>query len=151
MKVVLVGSPNVGKSVIFNRLTGAYATVSNYPGTTVEMARGYAALGGRVAEILDTPGIYSLATITDEERVTRDLLLRNSPDVVVHVVDTRNLERMLILTLQLIETGLPLVVDLNIVDEAEKAGLRVDAEALARALGVPVVMSSVRWVAGSPS
>ena len=142
MKVALVGSPNVGKSVIFTRLTGAYATVSNYPGTTVEVARGYARLGGKVLEVIDTPGIYSLATITDEERVTRDLLLSARPDVVVHVVDTRNLERMLGLTLQLIESGLPVVLDLNIVDEAEKAGLLVDGESLERALGIPVVKTS---------
>jgi ferrous iron transport protein B len=132
----------VGKSVIFNRLTGAYATVSNYPGTTVEVARGYAKLSGKVAEVIDTPGIYSLPTITDEERVTRDLLFSGRADVVVHVVDTRNLERMLGLTLQLIETGLPVVVDLNIVDEAEKAGLLVDGESLERALGVPVVKTA---------
>lgn len=142
MTVALVGSPNVGKSVIFNRLTGAYATVSNYPGTTVEVARGYAKFSGKVAEVIDTPGIYSLPTITDEERVTRDLLLSGRADVVVHVVDTRNLERMLGLTLQLIETGLPVVVDLNIVDEAEKAGLLVDGESLERALGVPVVKTA---------
>ena len=142
MTVILVGSPNVGKSVIFTRLTGAYATVSNYPGTTVEMARGYATLDGTVVEVLDTPGIYSLATITDEEKVTRNLLIAGRPDAVVHVIDTRNLERMLSLTLQLIETGLPLVVDLNIVDEAEKAGLLVDAEALQKALGVPVVKTA---------
>ena len=142
MKVALVGSPNVGKSVIFTRLTGAYATVSNYPGTTVEVARGYARLGGKVLEVIDTPGIYSLATITDEERVTRDLLLSARPDVVVHVVDTRNLERMLGLTLQLIESGLPVILDLNIVDEAEKAGLLVDGESLERALGIPVVKTS---------
>jgi ferrous iron transport protein B len=142
VRVALVGSPNVGKSVIFTRLTGAYATVSNYPGTTVEVARGYARLGGKVLEVIDTPGIYSLATITDEERVTRDLLLSARLDVVVHIVDTRNLERMLGLTLQLIESGLPVVLDLNIVDEAEKAGLLVDEEALERALGIPVVKTS---------
>lgn len=142
MKVALVGSPNVGKSVIFNRLTGAYATVSNYPGTTVEVARGYARLEGRVLEVIDTPGIYSLATITEEERVTRDLLFSARPDVVVHVVDTRNLERMLGLTLQLIESDLPVVLDLNIVDEAEKAGLLVDGESLERALGIPVIKTS---------
>jgi ferrous iron transport protein B len=142
VKVALVGSPNVGKSVIFNRLTGAYATVSNYPGTTVEVARGYTKLAGKVVEVIDTPGIYSLATITDEERVTLDLLLSGRLDVVVHVVDTRNLQRMLGLTLQLIESGLPVVLDLNIVDEAEKAGLLVDGEALERALGIPVVKTS---------
>lgn len=142
MKIALVGSPNVGKSVIFNRLTGAYATVSNYPGTTVEVARGYAKFEGKVLEVIDTPGIYSLAIITDEERVTRDLLLSGRPDVIVHVVDTRNLERMLGLTLQLIESGLPVVLDLNIVDEAEKAGLLVDGEALERALGIPVVKTA---------
>lgn len=97
-RVVLVGNPNVGKSVLFNRLTGRYVVVSNYPGTTVEVARGQARIGNMTCEVIDTPGMYSLSPITEEERVARALLLKERPNVVVHVVDAKNLNRMLSLT-----------------------------------------------------
>lgn len=138
-KVALVGNPNVGKSVLFNRLTGIYVTVSNYPGTTVEVARGKARFGGEEFEVIDTPGMYSLLPITEEERVARRLLIDERPNAVLHVVDARNLERMLPLTFQLIEAGLPLILVLNIMDEARRRGIRIDCERLAQALGVPVV------------
>src|SRR4030042_3759578 len=93
-RVALVGNPNVGKSVLFNALTGSYVTVSNYPGTSVEVARGTAAIGGENFEIIDTPGMYSLLPITEEERGARRILLGESPEIVIHVVDARNLERM---------------------------------------------------------
>lgn len=138
-KLAIVGTPNVGKSVLFNALTGAYATVSNYPGTTVEVSRGLARIRGIPFEVIDTPGAYSLVPITEEERVTLSLLLAEDIDIVVHVVDARNLRRMLPLTLQLIEAGFPLVLDVNILDEAERIGIRVDIPGLERELGVPVV------------
>ncbi len=138
-KVAIVGNPNVGKSLVFNRLTGVYVTVSNYPGTTVEVFRGRTYIGGSLYEIVDTPGMYSLLPGSDEERVARRLLLEERPDVVVHVADTKNLERMLPLTVQLMEAGFSVVLVLNMMDEAEKAGLRVDAERLSDLLGVPAV------------
>ncbi len=138
-RLAIVGAPNVGKSVLFNVLTGAYATVSNYPGTTVEVSRGVARIGGVEFEVVDTPGAYSLTPMTDEERVTLSLLLSEDLDVAVHVVDARNLRRMLPFTLQLIEAGLPVVLDVNILDEAERIGMRIDIPGLERALGVPVV------------
>ncbi|MGE5587294.1 MAG: FeoB small GTPase domain-containing protein [Clostridia bacterium] len=138
-KLAVVGTPNVGKSVLFNVLTGAYATVSNYPGTTVEVSRGFARIRGVPFEVIDTPGAYSLVPITEEERVTLSLLLGEDIDIVVHVVDARNLRRMLPLTLQLIEAGFPLLVDVNILDEAERIGIRVDIPGLERELGVAVV------------
>lgn len=138
-KLVLVGTPNVGKSVIFNRLTGSYVTVSNYPGTTVEVTRGTGRFHQEVYEVVDTPGMYSLFPITEEERVTRALLLREKPDVVVHVVDAKNLERMLPLTLQLMEAGLPVMLAVNMMDEAETIGRRIDLTGLAEVLGIPVV------------
>ncbi len=138
-KLAIVGAPNVGKSVLFNALTGAYATVSNYPGTTVEVARGAARIRGIEFEVLDTPGAYSLVPITEEERVTLALLLAEDLDVVVHVVDARNLGRMLPFTLQLIEAGLPVVLDVNILDEAERIGMRIDIPGLERELGAAVV------------
>src|SRR4051812_15270252 len=91
-KVALVGNPNVGKSVLFNALTGAYVTVSNYPGTSVEVSRGNTTIEGQDWQVIDTPGMYSIHTITEEERVAREILLNETPDVVLHVLDARNLE-----------------------------------------------------------
>jgi ferrous iron transport protein B len=138
-KVALVGNPNVGKSVLFNRLTGIYVTVSNYPGTTVEVSRGKGRFGGEELEVIDTPGMYSLLPITEEERVARRLLITESPSAVLHVVDARNLERMLPLTFQLIEAGQPLILVLNIMDEARRRGIHIDCTRLAAGLGIPVV------------
>lgn len=138
-KVALVGNPNVGKSVLFNALTGAYVTVSNYPGTSVEVARGSAVIEGTACEVIDTPGMYSLLPITEEERVAREILLKESPDVVLHVLDARNLERMLTMTLQLIDAQLPVVLVVNIMDEAERMGLGIDIPLLQEKLGIPVI------------
>lgn len=141
-KVALVGNPNVGKSVLFNVLTGSYVTVSNYPGTSVEVSRGNAVVNGQVWQIIDTPGMYSIHTITEEERVAREILLNESPDVVLHVLDARNLERMLTMTVQLIEAGLPVILVVNIMDEAEQMGLRFDLELLQQRLGIPVIAAA---------
>lgn len=138
-KIAIVGSPNVGKSVMFNRLTGAYVTVSNYPGTTVEVTRGKTKIGDREFEVIDTPGMYSLLPITEEERVARNILIEEKPDIVIHIVDAKNLERMLPLTLQLIEAKLPVVLVLNIIDEAEKIGMQINLQYLEKDLKVPVV------------
>jgi ferrous iron transport protein B len=138
-KVILVGNPNVGKSVLFNVLTGAYTTVSNYPGTSVEISLGQCDIEGRRFEVIDTPGMYSLMPITEEERVARTILLEQQPHVVVHVIDARNLDRMLPMTVQLIEAGLPVVLVVNIMDEAERLGMRIDIELLQEKLGIPVV------------
>jgi ferrous iron transport protein B len=138
--LALVGSPNVGKSVLFNGLTGVYVTVSNYPGTTVEVARGR--MRGSDTVITDTPGMYSLLPITEEERVARSMLLRESPAAIVHVLDAKNLERMLPFTLQLVETGVPMVVAVNMIDEAERLGLQIDLQGLGKAIGVPVTATA---------
>lgn len=137
--VLIVGNPNVGKSVLFHKLTGRYVTVSNYPGTTVEVARGLMRYRGREFAIIDSPGLYSLTPITDEERVARRILLRDRPELVLHVVDAKNLSRMLPLTAQLMEAGTPIVVVLNMMDELERAGLSIQTDVLAQQLGVPVV------------
>ncbi len=138
-KLAIVGNPNVGKSVVFNQLTGRYVTISNYPGTTVDVSRGKAVLDGCPFEVVDTPGMYAMHSITEEERVARRILLDEKPDVILHVVDARNLPRMLPLTLQLIEAGLPVVLELNMMDEAEAAGIDIDTGRLSRRLGIPVV------------
>ncbi|WP_305041062.1 ferrous iron transport protein B [Geoalkalibacter sp.] len=141
-KVILVGNPNVGKSVLFNALTGAYTTVSNYPGTSVEVSRGFCDLQGSRFEILDTPGMYSLMPITEEERVARTILLEEAPHLVLHVLDARNIERMLPMTLQLIEAGLPVALVVNIMDEAERLGMSIDTELLQEKLGIPVIAAA---------
>jgi len=138
-KIAIVGSPNVGKSLLFNRLTGTYVAVSNYPGTTVEVTRGKTKIGDREFEVIDTPGMYSLLPITEEERVARNILIEEKPDIVIHIVDAKNLERMLPLTLQLIEAKLPVVLVLNIIDEAEKIGMKINLQHLEKDLKLPVV------------
>lgn len=138
-KVAIVGNPNVGKSVVFNRLTGLYVTVSNYPGTTVEIFRGRTFIDGVLYELIDTPGLYSLLPGSEEERVARRLLFEERPDVIVHVVEAKNLGRMLPLTVQLIEADFAVILALNMIDEAERLGLQIDQEKLEGLLRVPVV------------
>lgn len=141
-RVALVGNPNVGKSVLFNALTGSYVTVSNYPGTSVEVSRGNATIADETWQVIDTPGMYAVHTITEEERVAREILLNEKPDVVLHVLDARNLERMLAMTIQLIEAGLPVVLVVNIMDEAERMGLSFDLSLLQQRLGIPVIAAA---------
>ena len=138
-KIVLIGNPNVGKSLIFGRLTGSYVAVSNYPGTTVTIDTGKCKLNGKEYGVIDSPGMYSLIPITEEERVAKQLLLEESPRLIIHVIDARNIERMLPMTLQMIETGLPLLLVVNMMDEAEAAGIKVDCEELETTLGIPTV------------
>jgi ferrous iron transport protein B len=138
--LLLVGNPNVGKSALFNALTGGRATVSNYPGTTVEVSRGHVA-GVDGAQVIDTPGIRSLIAASDDEAVTRDALRTLAADkdgVVVQVADMKTLRRGLLLTLQLAQMEVPTVLGLNMADEAQAAGILVDLPGLSEALGVPV-------------
>lgn len=132
-RIVLAGNPNTGKSVFFNALTGLYVDVSNYPGTTLEISHGR--LGDDV--LIDTPGVYGISSFNDEERIARDIIL--SADVVVNVVNSVHLERDLFLTQQIIDTGVPMVVAVNMVDEAARRGLGIDFDRLSEMLGVPVV------------
>jgi ferrous iron transport protein B len=137
--VVLVGNPNVGKSALFGALTGTYVTVSNYPGTTVEVSTGHTVVWGRRVAIVDTPGATSFVPFSEDERVTRDILLEGPPQNVVVVGDAKNLERTLLLAIQVAEMEIPFVLCLNMMDEARARGLAVDEEGLAERLGVPVV------------
>lgn len=132
-KIVLAGNPNTGKSVFFNYFTGIYVDVSNYPGTTLEISHGR--LGNDV--IIDTPGVYGISSFNDEERIARDIIL--SADMVINVVNAVHLERDLFLTQQIIDTGVPVVVALNMVDEAHRHGLKIDVDLLSGLLGVPVL------------
>ena len=137
--IFLVGNPNVGKSVVFSRLTGVRVISSNYPGTTVGITRGYT--GEEKIEIVDLPGTYSLEPTSNAEEVTASVLKEHPPEeiTVVNVLDATNLERNLFLTLELIERGYPLVVCLNMYDETAHRGIAIDVEKLEQLLGVPVV------------
>lgn len=140
-KIALVGHPNVGKSVVFSLLTGRYVMVSNYPGTTVEVARGKARLAGETVEIVDTPGAGSLLPMSDDERVTRDILLKERVGNVLLVADAKNLKRSLSLGLQLGEAGLPFCVAINMADEAAGRGIEVDPAVVSEKLGVEAFLT----------
>ncbi|MBZ0157844.1 MAG: ferrous iron transport protein B [Alphaproteobacteria bacterium] len=138
-KIALIGNPNVGKSVIFGLLTGKYVAVSNYPGTTVEISQGNLLLEGKRILLIDTPGVNSLIPMSEDEKVTRDILLSEAPSAVVQVGDAKNLKRTLLITLQLAEMEIPMVLDLNMVDEAMDRGITIDTATLEKKLGVPVI------------
>ncbi|RJQ13982.1 MAG: ferrous iron transport protein B [Nitrospiraceae bacterium] len=138
-KILLVGNPNVGKSAIFGLLTGRYVMVSNYPGTTVEVTRGEITLHREKFVVVDTPGVNSLVPMSEDEKVTRDILLDEKPEAVVQVIDSKNIKRALFLTLQLVEMGVPLVIDLNMKDEASNRGIEIKEDGLGEIFGVEVV------------
>jgi len=137
MKIVLVGNPNVGKSALFNRLTGADVVVSNYAGTTVEITRGSMYVRHEKATIIDSPGSYSLDPSNKAEEVTRQML--NDADMVINVIDATNLERNLALTLELLLRKYRVIVALNIWDETTHRGIHIDHRSLSALLGVPVI------------
>jgi ferrous iron transport protein B len=138
-KIIIVGNPNVGKSMIFNQLTGSYVVVSNYPGTTVTIDTGSCKIKGKKFGVIDSPGLYSLKTITEEERIAKEMLFKERAGIVLHVVDAKNLSRMLPMTLQLIEARLPLILVINMMDEAERLGIKIDISSLSSTLGIPVI------------
>ena len=145
----LVGNPNVGKSVIFGLLTGRYVTVSNYPGTTVEVTTGRAKLCKEKCLLVDTPGVNSLVPMSEDEQVTRDILLDPALRAVIQVADAKNLKRGLLVTLQLAEMGLPVVLALNMHDEARSRGISIDADRLSQLLGIhaiPTVATQKRGI-----
>ena len=139
LTICLAGNSNVGKSAIFNQLTGLDQTIGNWPGKTVERAEGTLHFKDYTIRIIDLPGTYSLSAYSMEEVVTRDYIALDRPDIVVNVVDASALERNLYLTLQLLELKPPLVIALNQVDFAAQRGIVVDVEKLSETLGVPVV------------
>ncbi len=139
--VILVGNPNVGKSALFGALTGTYATVSNYPGTTVAVTRGRMRSGLSTLAVLDTPGTSSLASTSEDEAVTRDILRAEKNAVVVQVLDAKNLRRGLLLTAELAQAGVPLALALNMSDEARERGYSIDAPLLSCLLGVPIAQT----------
>jgi len=136
-KIVLMGNPNVGKSVVFSRLTGASVIASNYPGTTIDFFKGKMKLDGEFVEIIDAPGTYSLEPSNKAEEVAVKML--KEADVIINVVDATNLERNLYLTLELIEKDIPILIALNLWDEAKHLGIHIDEHLLENILGIPVV------------
>jgi len=142
--VALAGQPNCGKSTVFNMLTGARQHVANYPGVTVEKKTGFFDLGEARVELVDLPGTYSLTSYSLEERVARDFLLGDNPGVVIDVADASNLKRNLYLTLQLLEMEVPTILNLNMMDVAERRGQVLDVEKLENLLGAPVVPTTAK-------
>jgi ferrous iron transport protein B len=138
-KLVLIGNPNVGKSVIFGLLTGQYVTVSNYPGTTVEVSYGNAPFRDKTLLVIDSPGVNNLTPMSEDEKVTRDILLKEKLDSVVLVADAKNVKRALMLLIQLAEMKLPCILDLNMEDEAKARGIEIDYRELGTLLGIEVI------------
>lgn len=137
--IALAGNPNVGKSVIFNQLTGAEQHVGNWPGKTVEKFEGRLNFLGKNIRIVDLPGTYSLSAFSQEEEIAREFIENEKPDVVINIVDAATLEQSLFLTLQLLELKANVVVALNMIDVAKEKGIEIDAKKLSEILGVPVV------------
>jgi ferrous iron transport protein B len=136
-KILLIGNPNVGKSVLFSRLTGVRATASNYPGTTISFTRGFLKLGEEKLEVIDVPGTYTLEPTSEAEKIALRML--ETGDVVINVVNATTMERSLYLTLQLLEKGTPVIVALNLWDDAKHRGIDIDLDKLSEFLGVPVI------------
>ena len=147
-KIVLVGNPNVGKSVTFRILTGNYVLVSNFPGTTVEVSRGRMTLGGRDYEVVDTPGVNSLIPQSEDERVACEILLREKPDIIVQVADAKNLRRTMLITSQLAEFGVPMALVLNMIDEAEERGIFIDSAGIAELFNISVAETAAIYSRG---
>ena len=137
MKILLMGNPNVGKSVVFSRMTGVRVISSNYPGTTVSYTKGFLKMGEETAEVVDVPGTYTLEPDSEAEKIAVKML--DDGDVVINVVDATNLERNLNLTLQLLEKGIPMVIALNMWDDVGHRGIKINLSRLEELLGIPLV------------
>lgn len=147
-RIALIGMPNTGKSTLFNRLSGASARVGNWPGITVDLMSAKILLGGHIAELIDLPGIYDVQGFSDDEEVVRHFLANNSVDLIIVVMNSAQLDRQLSLLLQLKILGLPLLLTLNMSDEASRAGIRLDVQGLSHALDMPVLALSAKYGEG---
>jgi len=139
ISVALTGNPNTGKTTLFNKMTGARQKIGNWPGVTVDKKTGYINYKDRVISVVDLPGTYSIDMRNAEEAIVIDYLTEEKPDVVLNVLDAANLERNLFLTVQLMEHGVPVILDLNMIDEAKRRGIQINERELERAFGMPVV------------
>ena len=138
LSVALTGNPNTGKSTIFNELTGARQKIGNWPGVTVDKKVGMIEHNGRKISVVDLPGTYSINARSQEEQVVSDYFKQNKPDIVVNIIDASNISRNLFLTVQLMENGIPLILNLNMMDEAQRHGIKIDMQKLEAAFGMPV-------------
>lgn len=138
LSVALTGNPNTGKSTIFNELTGARQKIGNWPGVTVDKKVGVIEHNGRKISVIDLPGTYSINARSQEEQVVSDYFKENKPDIVVNIIDAANIARNLFLTIQLMENGIPLIINLNMMDEAQRHGIKIDIKKLEAAFGMPV-------------
>jgi len=142
--IALAGQPNCGKSTVFNALTGAKQHVANYPGVTVDKMFGWYKHRNTRVDVVDLPGTYSLTFYSPEERVSRDFILNEKPDIVVNVMDASNIKRCLYLTFQVMEMETPMILNLNMMDVAKNRGVKINVDALTQILGVPVVATSMK-------
>lgn len=138
-KAAIVGNPNVGKSNLFNQLTRAYSLVANFPYTTMSVTRADVVIAGERFEIIDTPGILSLDMLSEDGMVTREILLREQPELIILCLDANNLQRSLMLAAQILELGVPVIACLNMIDESQQKGLHINRDKLEQLLGVPVM------------
>ncbi|RLI90682.1 MAG: hypothetical protein DRO95_05730 [Candidatus Altiarchaeales archaeon] len=139
-KILLMGNPNVGKSVVFSRLTGTNVVVSNYPGTTVDYTKGYTKIGGEEVEVIDVPGTFSLEPKDVAEEIALRMLKEEKPDLIIDVIDATKLERGLYLAFEIMERfDYPLIIDLNMWDVAVSKGIEIDLKKLREILGIPVI------------
>ena len=149
-RIALLGMPNTGKSTLFNRISGASARVGNWPGITVDLMSAKILLGGHIAELIDLPGIYDLHGFSEDEQVVRHFLTNNPIDLLIVLLNSTQIDRQLSLLLQIKKLGFPIVLVLNMADEAKRAGITIDTESLANALALPVVQISAKYGEGLP-
>jgi ferrous iron transport protein B len=144
-RIALLGMPNTGKSTLFNRLSGSSARVGNWPGITVDLMSAKILMGGHIAELIDLPGLYDLNGYSDDEQVVRHFLSNNTLDLVIIVANSAQIDRQLSLAIQIRALGLPSILLLNMSDEAKRAGITIDQDAMSSRLGMPVVKISAKY------
>lgn len=149
-RIALLGMPNTGKSTLFNRLSGASARVGNWPGITVDLMSAKLLVGGHIAELIDLPGLYDLHGFSDDEQVVRHFLSNHAVDLAIIVLNSSQIDRQLSLALQIKQLGLPTLLLLNMQDEAKRAGISIDTDAMAQQLGFPVLTISAKYGDGCP-
>ncbi|MEY3805135.1 MAG: hypothetical protein RL667_1257, partial [Pseudomonadota bacterium] len=149
-RIALLGMPNTGKSTLFNRISGASARVGNWPGITVDLMSAKVLLGGHIAELVDLPGIYDLHGFSEDEQVVRHFLANNPLDLAIVLLNSSQIDRQLSLLLQIKKLNIPMVLALNMSDEAKKAGIGIDTEQLAKSLNMPVLQISAKYGEGLP-
>ena len=142
IKVALAGQPNCGKSTVFNMISGIRQHIANYPGVTVDKKSGFFSIADVDVEMVDLPGTYSFSSYSLEEKVAKEFIVNEKPDVILNIIDASNLKRNLYLTFQLLEIGVPVVIVLNMLDVAKRRGIIIDAGKIAKILKCPVICAS---------